>query len=786
MGDPAADLAVQGTNTSSITSKRSLERLGYLQPCHVEGATEKDSPLMLKYVVQKPSRRSPVINRSYYYRTETIRLLVEGWIQECETLGMDNCAVISLGCGFDPTFFRLKLLQERRETRTKLKYIDIDYPTLIMERLYMVRNQEKLFDLLPENPSKDDVAEFVSDTYSCLGVDLRNLNELEKRLEEAGITKKGGQQQTRMPILVVSEVVLAYLEAEESDAVIKFFADFPEATFVLHEQCIPTFDVDEQGNENLHPFALTMFRHFERTMTPLKTLREYMSIEDQRDRFQELGWPNCEIMNMNLMADLLVTPNESDHLRISQLEPFDEYDEQHWIGSYYFTAVASTGPKEGVSVPTRSPDVLRGIGLSAKLQHALFMTETPMDKSSYISIDHKSASASSSQRSIVGSIKWAGEVLFPGLDINRKGHSLTILGDYAYAFGGFGLDASDGLEDQRIFRARSQQTRLATMLRINLQDGTSQMLPRDDDEPAPRMHHSAVSTLNGSTIYMYGGRDGPTKVHNDVWRFTPENGWDPIWRARVNPMSNHRAPSGLFKHTANMMVIDDKEMMVVYGGRNGAGEANETIWAFVIPDNQWVPFMWRSSERQPKYKGIFSHSSVVVKDEDQRNVLLVIGGIHGKDEKVLNSVTRVTMGRTLNIDENTVLHWAEADEISLQEINDNSSAGRSSNSGDHAHVHSLFKPRFGHTSVAVDEDRILVIGGVSSPGLLLWQETVVEIRLKARTFQYLRPSSFRELVMVNHATVLDNSRNRIIGIGGGGTCFGFGAWWDAVGWALKL
>lgn len=94
-----------------------------------------------------------------------------------------------------------------------------------MERLYTVRNQDTLFNLLPEDPSKDDVGEFVSDTYSCLGIDLRKLDQLQKGLEQAGIFKGGSE---RMPILVVSEVVLAYLEANESDAVIKFFAEYPE------------------------------------------------------------------------------------------------------------------------------------------------------------------------------------------------------------------------------------------------------------------------------------------------------------------------------------------------------------------------------------------------------------------------------------------------------------------------------------------------------------------------------------------------------------------------------
>lgn len=129
----------------------------------------------------------------------------------------------------DPTFFRLATLRKQKTTRTALKYIDIDYPTLITERLYMVRNESKLYGLLPEDPSVDDIGAFVSDTYSCMGVDLRNLNQLEAALKSAGVQKNGN----KMPILVVSEVVLAYLGPEESDAVIKYFAQYPEGTFLM-------------------------------------------------------------------------------------------------------------------------------------------------------------------------------------------------------------------------------------------------------------------------------------------------------------------------------------------------------------------------------------------------------------------------------------------------------------------------------------------------------------------------------------------------------------------------
>lgn len=127
----------------------------------------------------------------------------------------------------DPTYFRLATLRKNTQSATKLRYVDIDYPTLITERLYMVRNEDTLFDLLPENANVDDVGNFVSDTYSCLGIDLRDLKQLERGLESAQVKKNGN----RIPILVISEVVLAYLAPEESDALLQFFAGYSEGTF---------------------------------------------------------------------------------------------------------------------------------------------------------------------------------------------------------------------------------------------------------------------------------------------------------------------------------------------------------------------------------------------------------------------------------------------------------------------------------------------------------------------------------------------------------------------------
>ena len=60
---------VQGTNDSSVVSKLSMVNMGYQDDKY------------LKYFVQKPQRRSSLINRGYYLRTKVIRYVLESFVQ---------------------------------------------------------------------------------------------------------------------------------------------------------------------------------------------------------------------------------------------------------------------------------------------------------------------------------------------------------------------------------------------------------------------------------------------------------------------------------------------------------------------------------------------------------------------------------------------------------------------------------------------------------------------------------------------------------------------------------
>ena len=75
---------IMGTNNSSIVSKRSVERLLYPEP-H-----------FFKHFVKKPQRRSPLINRGYWLRMESIYYGIREFLHKPSDR---RKAIVNLGCG---------------------------------------------------------------------------------------------------------------------------------------------------------------------------------------------------------------------------------------------------------------------------------------------------------------------------------------------------------------------------------------------------------------------------------------------------------------------------------------------------------------------------------------------------------------------------------------------------------------------------------------------------------------------------------------------------------------
>ncbi|XP_023801618.1 tRNA wybutosine-synthesizing protein 4 isoform X2 [Cyanistes caeruleus] len=308
--DSAVSLSqqVQGTGGSSAVSKCSAAARGYIQ----------DRFLRL-LAGRRRRRRAPLIHRGYYIRARAVDHCVHDFLLKTQSL--PRTQILSLGAGFDSLYFRLKDIGLLHHTVV----YEVDFPNVACQKAALIKGMKELSALVGDTGGEGlGAITFSAVDYKLLGVDLSELSELERTLEEAGLNKE-------IPTLFIAEVVLTYMENTRSDALIQWAAEhFPQACFLMYEQVHPE-----------DPFGHVMQQHFSQLNTALHSLAQYPDCEAQQRRFLGKGWTECSVMDMNEFFSCCIPEDEQQ--RVRTLEPFDEYEEWHLKCSHYFVLAASKG-----------------------------------------------------------------------------------------------------------------------------------------------------------------------------------------------------------------------------------------------------------------------------------------------------------------------------------------------------------------------------------------------------------------------------------------------------------
>lgn len=307
------DIQIQGTNNSSIVSKRSVEML----------YTTKLNPEMgewFQYFVKNPKRRSPAINRGYWIRMESIKQLILRIIKQTDP--NEDICIVNLGCGFDPLPFQL--LSEFKITNPKildrLTFVDIDYPDLVENKLKMINESDEILSVIGDVDSsarKDLGIVLSSKNYNLVGCNLRDSKLFNEQLST--INTKATTN------IFIAEVSLAYMKPEHANPVIANASKYHNSHFIILEQLLPA------GLQ--HPFAVKMMYHFDHLRSSLGCVQDYPLIKDQVKRFGEY----YSVVEAN---DLLYNWHNltTDDLKnkVSEIESFDEWEEfivfcQHYV-----------------------------------------------------------------------------------------------------------------------------------------------------------------------------------------------------------------------------------------------------------------------------------------------------------------------------------------------------------------------------------------------------------------------------------------------------------------------
>eukprot|EP00850_Spirogloea_muscicola_P009396 SM000052S17788 [mRNA] locus=s52:594894:598379:+ [translate_table: standard] len=329
------DATVQGTNDDATISKLSCVKKGYFKDDFVH------------HFVRRPARRAPVINRGlkihintcpqmlhiccflmayhlmrdlkagYYARWAAIRNLVEHFLEAQLPAGTEHLLpkqVISLGAGFDTTFFQLQ-----KEGRAPYKYVEVDVQEVTSRKAFTISSHDDLLQGLGKDPViHADKGELHSSLYHLIPVDLRDLQSLDSALVRAAVD-------VSLPTLILAECVLIYLEPQSSRNICKWAGEhFTTAAFVIYEQIRPH-----------DPFGQQMLLNLESRGCPLLGIEDTPDLESKTRRFTTCGWKVAQAHDMD---EIYSTLDATDLKRIERLELFDEFEEWHIMQEHYCIA----------------------------------------------------------------------------------------------------------------------------------------------------------------------------------------------------------------------------------------------------------------------------------------------------------------------------------------------------------------------------------------------------------------------------------------------------------------
>lgn len=303
--------AVQSTNDSSALSKSSLAARGYVHDAFAA------------LLVPGAPRRAPLIHRGYYVRARAVQHCVRAFLEQtCAACGAPRSQILSLGAGSDSLYFRLKTAG----LLTWAAVWEVDFPDVARRKAERIQDTPELCALTGPFQSRDPAWAlcFESLDYRILGLDLRQLQQLDQALASSGLDAAA-------PTLLLAEAVLTYLEPESARALIAWAAQrFPNALFIVYEQMRPH-----------DAFGQFMQQHFQRLNSPLHGLDRFPDVKAQQHRFLQAGWTACSAMDMNEFYRCFLPTEERQ--RIENLEPFDEFEEWHLKCAHYFILAASRG-----------------------------------------------------------------------------------------------------------------------------------------------------------------------------------------------------------------------------------------------------------------------------------------------------------------------------------------------------------------------------------------------------------------------------------------------------------
>jgi len=136
----------------------------------------------VRFFVRRATRRAPIINRGYFARWSVLRKLLNQFLNAGKNSNDEKPKqVLSLGAGFDTTFFQLQ-----DEGIAPHLYVELDFKEVTSKKAAIVNHYSEMKEKLGSEASISiEKGEVISTHYKLFPADIRDIPKLDSVIRMA-------------------------------------------------------------------------------------------------------------------------------------------------------------------------------------------------------------------------------------------------------------------------------------------------------------------------------------------------------------------------------------------------------------------------------------------------------------------------------------------------------------------------------------------------------------------------------------------------------------------------